>query len=271
MPLFPLPPDTPLGGGAVPVNVPADVLAEFPRPHKNNPAAPVRDGFCAGFCESLRAYQSASEYAAAQCDPLRAVGEYLRSIAEEKEVVPIANEADDDLRARLFKAPSIVTPNAILQAVNDLLAPYTDILAEGCEPEMDGWYVHDSSPSVWDSFIGSIPYYPDRLYFDDLATNGVYIPQNMPDRCIVSNGYPRNFLIRIPVLEATKDLFAFSDFMFIGDGTDAGGTESNGTVATSVFGDSLTEDEIYAAIIGAVQKIKGQGMSWELIADPNLT
>lgn len=272
MPTIPLPTGaSPLDGGDLPVSDGSDVLAEFPQPHKRPSSAPVRDAFCEAFAEGFKAYQNASSYAAEQCDPLKATGEYLRSLAAEREVYPLPNESDESLRSRLFKAPDIVTPNAIRRTVDALLAPYTTSLCEICEPEVDGWFVGNGTTS-WDSFVGDPePHYQDRLYVDDAAENaGVSLVRNLPGGCIVGDGSPRTFLIRVPVLEAADELFAFVGEMYLGDGADLAGSESDGSVACSVFGDGLTETEIYEAIIGAVEAIKGQGIAWILYADPRL-
>lgn len=220
MPLLPLPPgDTPLNGGDLPVSESSEVLKEFSSIHRRPETAPVRDALVDGFTEGFLEYQRASSYAAAQSNPMLATGEYLLSFADEREVVPGVDESEESIRNRLFQAPSIVTPDAIVDGINAILAPYTSETATWCELELDGVFVHDGT-SVWDSFVGTDPNYPDRYYADqtDLTPSG-YVP---------SSGYPRSFVIRIPELVA------------------------------------LTADETYRQIIGFVESIKGQGISWTL-------
>lgn len=259
-------------GGSLPVVDDSDVLKEFPRPHRNNDTAPIRDAFVRAFAESFLEYQDDAENTSAQLDPLRATGEYLRSIAAERQVFPVSGESEEHLRSRLFSAPSIVTPGAIQSAVNDILDRYTTKRCQVCEPLMDAAFLSDGIADAYDGgFFLDTPVYPDRLYPEDAALNdGFFIPDNMPGDFILESEVPRTFLIRVPVLQAADTLFAFVGEMFIGDGTDAFGTESDGTVACSVYGDGLTETQIYDAVVGTVEVIKGQGMSWILWVDSSL-
>lgn len=252
MPRLPLPvgPST-LAGGDLPVSDAADVLAEFPRPHRNPDTAVVRDAFAAAFADGHIEYQCVSERSAARCDPLRATGEFLRSKAGEYDVIPAVGESNDSVRQRMFSAPLIVTPDAIEAAVNGVIVPRTCRIAE---LEMDGWFVHSGSDSsVWDSFIGAEPEYPDRLYD---AFTGL-----RPGGAVPASTAPRRFHVRIPVLDAANENFAFVST--VGDGPYVG-------TGAFFFEDAKTADELYAAIIGRVQAIKGQGISWSLSVDPNL-
>lgn len=266
MPFLPLPPDAGVGGGALPVTDDADVLAEFPTPHKSPSSAPVRDSIVGGFTDGFTEYQRRAEYAAAQCDPLRATGDYLRSIAEEKEIYPSAQESDEEIRGRLFTATEIVTPKAIDDAVEALLALATDLNAEIYEPEVDGLFISDGT-AIWDSFIGANPRYLDRLYLDDAVENdGDYIPDNRPGGAVPMTGLVRFFVVRVPPLTAVDSDFEFvttaDDGCYIDDGTGSFGSFSYATAET--------EDEIYAAIVGKVNSIKGQGITWELLVDASL-
>src|SRR5437870_3747490 len=121
MPLLPLPSgETSLAGGDLPTSEPEDVLSEFARPHRNPASAPVRDAFAAAWNAGLTAYQNIAARAAAQSDPTRATGEYLTGYAEERGVIPLSNETESQFRDRLFDAPEIVTPKAIVGVVNAL-------------------------------------------------------------------------------------------------------------------------------------------------------
>lgn len=267
MPLLPLPVgETSLAGGDLPVTEPADVLAEFPRPHRNPQSAPVRDAFAAGWDAGLRAYQNIAARAAAQSDPMRATGEYQRSFAEERGIIPRANESEESVRARLFQATDIVTPNAIRKVINDLLADYTDKECAVHELDLDGWFVHDSTASEWDSFVGVEPDYPDRYYADR--------PWLEPPGAIPAWGNKRTFTMRIPPLEENDATVSYllddADGIFVGDGTNASGSEADGSVAFSVFVNPQTADDLYRMVVGAVETIKGQGMPWSLIVDPSL-
>lgn len=225
----------------------------------------MRDGFAAAFAEGFLEYQRIAERAAAQCDPLRSTGEYLRGFAEERGIIPAEGESEESIRVRLFSVPSIVTPDAIRGAVNRVLAPYTDKECTYSELELDGAFVHDGT-AVWDSFVGTDPDYPDR-YYDDL-------PYRLPGGWIPSSGLPRSFMLRVPPLESNDDTVSYvlaeSDGIFVGDGTDASGSESDGSVAFSAFQEPKLASELYAAIVGVVETIKGQGITWSLIVDPSL-
>ncbi len=266
MPLPPLPVGpTDIDGGDLPVSDASDVLTEFSRPHRNADVAPVRDAFASAFAEGFKEYQNVAAYAADQTNPLLATGDYLASFAEERQIVPRPGESNEDLRARLFETPDIVTPDVIVAGVNEILAPYSTIGCHLSELELDGWFVHDGTAG-WDAFIGTEPNYPDR-YYDD-------VPSLLPGGCVPSWGYPRSFLLRIPPLETSDELSTYildgAAGTFVGDGSDTSGSESSGAVAMSVYGTANLADEIYSSIVGFVERIKGQGISWGLIVDPEL-
>lgn len=278
MPSLPLPPGgCALSGGELPVTDGTDVLVEFSGVHRQPKAAPVRDAFAGAFAVSHVEYQDASAYAAALCDPTRATGDYLRSLAVEHDVTPGVGEDEEVLRSRLFSAPEIVTPAAIVAAVDSILAPLTTKRSQLFELELDGLFVHDGTPTAWDGFIGAEPRYPDQYYIEDAAENGGFFIDNQhaPPGALISSGLARSFHLRIPALEAIDEDFAFAidavdEVMAIGNGSDTSGAESDGSVATSLFRDSLTFEEAYAAIVGNVESIKGQGISWSAYVDPTL-
>jgi hypothetical protein len=266
MPLLPLPAGgSAIGGGDLPVSDEKDVLAEFPGTHKAISFAPVRDAFVAAWTVGFTKYQDVAAEAAAQSDPLRATGDYLKTFANEHGVIPGANESEESIRQRMFRAPEIVTPDVIVSGVNAILAPFTSALCTLSELELDGYFVHDGT-AEWDSFIGADPDYPER-YYDD-------VPSLLPGGAVPSSGLPRSFVLRIPPLEDNDDTVSFvsdtDDGIFIGDGSDTSGAETDGSVATSVFIDPQLSDDLYAQIAGYVESIKGQGMSWSLIVDPAL-
>lgn len=279
MPILPLPVGgSSLDGGDLPVSDAADVLKEFPETMRVSDDAPVRDAFCEAFAAGHIAYQDASRRAAAQCDPLRAVGEYLRSLANEKGITPGKGEDDETLRARIFSTPLVVTPEALHAAINAVLAPYTDSVCHISELNLDGWFCHGDT-AVWDSFIGAEPEYPDRYYED--------LPETLPGGAVPSAGRSRSFLVRVPKLDGADKLFTYvfsetdtnigifgavNSFTgpFVGDGSDTGGSESSGALGWFLYSDPKTSDDLYDKIISIVNRIKGQGMSWTMIVDPRL-
>ncbi len=264
MPVIPLPfGGAPLHGGAVPVTSSEDVLAEFPRPQRNPASAPVRDAFAAAFAAGFIEYQRQSTRAALQSDPLYATGLYLKSFAEEHAVVAAPGESEESVRARLFLAPEVVTPDFIVAGVNAILAPHSPIGCHLSELELDGWFVHDGD-AEWDSFIGEEPDYPDR-YYDET-------PYLLPGGAVPSWGYIRSFLLRVPPLELSDDDFTYvldadDDGIFIGDGSDP----ADDSVDVYIYDSPYTSDELYAAIVGYVEKVKGQGITWSLVVDPDLS
>lgn len=266
MPQLPLPAgESSLAGGDLPVSDAQDVLNEFPIPHRKMETATVRDAFTESFGVGHIKYQTLSARAAAQCDPMRATGDYLRAFAEERGIIPGANESDESIRTRLFAAPEIVTPEGIRAVVNRLLAGYTDTECTVSELDLDGWFVHDGT-AEWDSFVGADPDYGDRYYEEQ--------PWLQPGGAVPSWGLPRNFVMRIPPLEENDTTVSYAlddeDGIFIGDGSDTAGAESDASVAFSVFVNPKTADELYKMVVGVVETIKGQGITWTLHVDPSL-
>ncbi len=272
MPIFPLPAGgSSLAGGALAVNSAADVLAEFPDEHRVPEVAPVRDAFAEGFAEGALAYQREASRAAAQSDPARATGIYLDLHGEDRDVARHAGEIDEDYRPRLFASPAVVTPTALLAGINALLATVTTKLAQLFEPELDGWFVHEcAGAEAWESFFGSSPTYPDRLYVvDTVANDGYFVEGGDPGGAVPPYGdHGRTFVIRIPALEGVDEntlaaLTGVEGGVFLFDGTET-------VDAQHLFEDSVTADEIYAAIVDFVSRFKGQGLSWSAIVDPSL-
>ncbi len=206
MPFLPLPEETTLGT-ELPVSTADDVLAEFANPHKTPETAPVRDAIVAALAEGFLEYQDASDRAAGQSDPLRATGSYLRAYAEEHDVVPTIGESESSLRSRLFASPAIVTPGAIERAINEIISPAECFISE---LDLDGWFIHGSAPSVWESYVGADPDYPDR-YYDD-------VPSGLPGGCIPSDSLPRSFHVRVPALQAQDEAIQYiGDTFFVFD------------------------------------------------------
>ncbi len=271
MPLLPLPPgDTSLSGGDLPVVDASDVLAEFPQPQRNAETATVRDAFCEAFSLGFIEYQNAAPYAAAQCDPIRATGVHLRAIASDRTIPVGRSDTDETIRARIFATPNIVTPDAIEDAINEILADRTTSVCHISELNLDGYFVHGNQlvteiEYAWDSFIGAEPNYPDR-YYDD-------VPSLLPGGAVPSSGRPRSFAVRVPSLAGSNNLFNFvssNPETFAGDGSDTSGSESSGDIGFFVYNDPQTADDLYSTIIAVVSSLKGQGMSWSLLVDDRL-
>lgn len=256
----------------VPVTSPADVKAELPTIIKQSQNAPVRDALTAAMAEMFKAHQDASKYAADQASVDRATGIYLAGLASDHGIVPASGESNDSLRSRIFDAPLIVTPQAIINAINAIVLPYTTVRPQIFE-EIDCNFITDDTASFDSSFVSANPRYPDRLYEDDAAENDGYSrPQSQPGGFwTFGDEVGRYFVIRLPPLEAADEDFAFLEESFISDNTNASGSELDGTDITFVFGENMTADELYAAVVTAVEKIKGQGFRFQVYVDPELT
>lgn len=266
MPFLPLPDETTIGAEN-PVTTGDDVLLEFALPQRTPAEAPNRDGIAAAFAEGFVAYQNAAERASAQSDPLKATGNYLRGYADEHQIVPVPGESESSIRARMFVSPSIVTPDAIAAVINEVIAP---LVCKISELDLDGWFIHTSYPSaggpqsVWDSFVGTEPNYPDRYYADqpDLRVGG----------CVPSNNFPRSFHVRIPSLNAQDEAYDYigtrsTEFDQAGNAITTGWFIGDNL---NIYRDQSTSVDKYNTIIARVEKIKGQGISWSMIVDPSL-
>ncbi len=58
---------------------------------------------------------------------------------------------------------------------------------------------------------------------------------------------------------------------FINDGSNVNNSELNGTVATFVGTGQSEALNVYAAIVNAVNNIKGQAVRWMMVSDSGLT
>lgn len=285
MPTLPIAAPPPLDGGELTVRSEADVLALFPAEVRKITSAPVRDALIAALTEILREYQRRSSRGAALGDILRATGPALVGLAADHEVYKQPGESEASLRARVLNLAALVTPVAIVEAVNTILAPFTDRRAKYFESELDQWFVHDGTVEEWDSFVfdedegAASPRYPDRLYADDAAENaGESIEaREVLGAWVFGDELGRHFLLRLPQLETVDDLGSFvfdetveDDGMFVADGSDEAGSESDGSVTSFAFTDEALSDELYAAIVSTVELLKGQGMRWTAYVDPLL-
>jgi hypothetical protein len=266
----------------LPVTSVDDVLAVLPAFLLPDDPAPVRDAILAALAQILLTYQTRSAYAAAQSDILRAVGRGLAEACAEHGVYKQTGETDDALRARALTVPSLVTPAAILAAANTVLAPYTSVLPQYSEAAQDRWFVGGGAPRPWRSFLFKkattplSPFYPDRLYPEDAATNGGYVrPQSSPGAArVYSDAVGRYFLLRVPDLSPLDASLAATyaqasvgqavpNRMFVGKGK----SPTNATYLRKIGASAIG---VYEAIVNAVDRIKGAGIRWQLLVDPRL-
>lgn len=299
MPTLPLPLDmTGLSGGDLPVVTDDDVEQVLRSFLKKDDPTLVRDALVSGLFKILATYQQRAERACALSDVLRSEGEFLRGIAQDAKIPIFAGDSDDAIRARILVSAQTVTPTAILAAANTILAPFTTIKAAYCEGS-DRWFVADrSQPNppgwfsfVWTSAMNRDPSYPDRLYVDDAVQNGgAVIPRRRPGGArAFTDTFGRQFLLRIPDLTAaaSSGFFPFSIFstvpglpstpsspdtdyrvlaVFAGTGISTFDAQLANSVR-SIPGSALT---VFNAIVSTVQRIKGHGVRWTIVADPKL-
>lgn len=264
-------------GGDLPVSSTDDVRAAWPGYVELTPAAnaPVREALIAAEEAMFEAYQDASAYAAAQADPTRATGIYLDGHAEDRGLVQAPGEADDDFRARLFKPEATVTPAAIQAIADGILEGHTTKKCQVLESALDRLFLSDGT-AVWHSFIGPVdPSYPDRLY--DTRTQA-----HPGGPWLFADSLGRLFVLRVPVVDNVDAAHMFvlngsvveatpsPQGAWVANGTNQNGTEANGTVASFMAVSNATALELYQAIANSVTQHKGQGVRWELYADPNL-
>lgn len=286
MPSFPTSGSVPLAGGELPVRSPGDVLALLPPEVRNSVSAPVRDALAEALTAILQEYQRRSSRGAALGDILRAKGKALDGLAADRQVYRQPGETDEALRMRVLALADMVTPAAIVAAVNFILAPFTTLRCKYFESELDQWFVNDGSIATFDSFVHvadnvaqSSPRYPDRMYADEATENDgdVVEAREVLGAWSFADDIGRYFVLRLPQLEAVDDLgsYAFDDTvtddgMFVADGSDTSGAESDGSVTSFLYTDQVQSDELYAAIVSTVEILKGQGFRWQAYVDPLL-
>ena len=297
MPLLPLPPwsvssGTPLDGGPLPVSSTADVAGEWAPEIQAPLQAPLRDAIQDGQAALLLKYQRKSRYAAAQSDPGRATDEYLDEALEERGVYRQTGESNSAARTRMFAGQAVVSMPAIIAAANAILAQYTSVSCRYAE-QSDGWFA--SSPgSSWSCHAFSradaanaahTPNYPDRLYPGAVPAGFGSLPLRRPPGLMPNiDQAGRWFLLRAPDISsldneiATVSNVGNSSFdaaaaaaagrpgFFVGSGTNL--ADKNVTFVFSFAGQ--TADDVYTALISAVNALVGQGVRWSLIVDPNL-
>ena len=310
MPLLPLPPGgTSISGGDIPVSSDDDVLAEYPYAlrSKSDPT-PVRDAIVSLIAATFLAYQDAAAYAAAQSDPLRATDLYLDGLLSDHGFERQAGESDSNYLARFLAGLAVVTPAAILGAVNSLTGPLTTSKAQYFEAALDRMFLSDGT-ATWHSFVGVTPQYQDRLYHDDLGVNGVERLQSDPGtNYLFSDAYGRYFVLRVPDLAPIDQFIQMvyngqkldpSDSavpelgggqpsytpplgpgelpnslggvgLYLADGSNTSGAEADGSVATFLVTSTTDSVATYATIANTVERIRGQSIRWAMIVDSTL-
>lgn len=259
----------------LPVNGVSDVLAILPSFLRPDDPAPVRDAILAALTTLCCTIQDWAEYAAAQADVLRATGAYEDQIGGERGSLR-ASLGNEDYRALILSPPAVVSPQAIVAAANAVLAPFTSVQAQYCESWGDRAFFFDQAQPAgaplcffYDETTGVSlsPDYPDRLYASEGALNGGTAIANREPGAprFFSDDVGRLFLLRLPDLSSVdaQDSPIYNEL------------QPNafyvGTVYTSYLtSDPITSSALYANIINAVERVRGQSMRWILLVDANL-
>lgn len=250
-----------------------DVLAQMALEVREPTDAPVRDALIDLILGVLLEFQYRADLAEAENDVLRSTGENLRDDGAERGFSQGEGESEAEFRQRILTTTAVVTKDAIVAAVNALLAPFTSTECILLEASLDGWFINDGTdgngnPARWHSFVGATPNYPDRYFQGDEAQNeGIYRPNSDPQTARVFNGTPRQFLLLVPDLTGFSDDAAWvwdgSDTTqimqgvgwFVDDGTDA-------DIGGYVYLGALSETVLYDTLVRTVNLLAGQSISW---------
>ncbi len=273
MPTLPLPIGAGIYGGDLPVVDESDVEAILPAFLKTTDPSPVKDAIIAALTIMMQTYQEDSEEAVALNDILRSVDYPLYGLGEDRGTPKQQDQSDKEYRNVILRIQNDVTPAAIMAAVNVILAPHTNVLAQYLESIQDRWYISDGSHPwhsyVWDNTSSMAPTYPNRLYEDDASKNlGYFRPQSNPGGArVFSDMTGRFFWIRIPDLSNIDTFGAFSNSDVIESRFYVGGlgvgSELRSIPSTSVFN--------FNTIYSVVTRLKGSSIRFTLYMDPKLT
>lgn len=282
MPDLPLSVDDQLGSGDLPVRDRDDVKAILPAKYKEQVTAPVRDALVDGSTGAHRTWQDRATIAAAKADVSRSQDELLDGLGADRDITRAKDEPNPAYRRRIFELPLLVSPTNIVDEVNKILAPFTDIEAQLFESVLDRWYAsRRASNAVWHSFVGRRgqknpgPNYGSRLLAGDAPqNNGQFRPNTNPGNAWAFNDQAgRYFILRVPdlvglgVFAPARGPIGSQDpsiSWYVGDGTSAINTSYLSASASTAL-------SVYEAIVDRVQSMVGQSIRWKLVADPELT
>ncbi len=283
MPTLPMLLDSPISGGDLPVTDAESIARLEPYFVSEQATAAVRDAVRAALVAMFTLYQAELSDAAGQGDVLRATGIYLAGLGTDRKVFQQSGEPQEAYRARIIQQGGVVTPNIIMIAVNAILAPYTGIKAAYLESILDRAFISNGT-SPYRAYVrdgvtlgGVDPSYPDRLYDDDIAANGVSIPNRHPAGFWSFGDFVgRYFVLRIPDLSAINNEIAN-----VYNGTSSNGvpTETlgngffvyNATITsyrTYVNEKTSLALDLYQAVVNTVNALIGHSIRWRLSVDP---
>lgn len=260
-----------------------DVLAVYPEEYKQaDVTPPVQQAIVGAQLAMQLEWQSDSDYAAQQSDIASAQGRYLDGLVEDRGLARSSTEQDLFLRARALAVPQIVTPLAILAAVNAILSQYTTAKAQYLESVADRAYLRTippgdptPPPQNYAAVLDASPVSPMRLYPEDLAIHGAARTQCSPGGFwIFGDEIGRFFVLRVPDLSALDDQIpvlydanaeppaAAKGRLYLGDAS----VVSQGFL----YNNASTALDVYTAIASAVTAIVGHSIRWKMVSDPKL-
>ena len=260
----------------------SDVAAVLPAEYLEEPIAPIRDGLIHAHAEQQKAYQAKSDYATQQSDIGRATGRYLTALARDRGFIRQPDESDDDLRARALAVPDVVTPAAIVAAVNSILASVGAGECEYLESIADRLYVNNTGGTgACSGLLGVTPINPTRLYPEDFANGYVTAvrPNSSPGSAwAFSEEIGRYFILRVPNL-ASLDTSVPTPWQSasavpqraLGTGTIFARTTSGGVQNQSFVYQGITAAlDTYRRIADTVNSLIGHSIRWMMISDSRL-
>jgi hypothetical protein len=264
------------------VQTESDVLAVYPSEYKQRNDAPVRDSVIAAQTEMFLREQESDQYAADQANVARATKRYLDGLGEDRTIARSGSEDDETYRARILGIPELVTPLAILDAADAVLAPYTAIKCQYLESIQDRAYlravhVEDSTDGIsgnGSTLLGASPYYVERLYPEDEAINGAARRQCSPGAAwLFADHVGRYFILRVPDISGIDEehpaLYAASapedakGRLYLGNGGSFPSLDY-------LYNTDAEAISVYTALSSAVTAIVGHSVRWKMLSDGKL-
>jgi hypothetical protein len=265
--------------GALPVSSDADVLQLLPHEYREEETAPVRDALVHAHATQQEFYQEKADYAAAQSDIGRATGRYLQALGADRGFRKQDNESNDEFRSRTLAVPDLVTPGAIVDAVNAILAEVGAGECEYLESIADRLYVNETGGTgICAGVVGATPINPTRLYPEDEAVNGAARPNASPGAAWTFDDHVgRFFVLRVPNLASLDSALptpwsssSTAPNRSIGRGSLFLRTSVGLANHGYLYANASTALDTYKRICDTVAAIVGHSIRWMMISDTTL-
>jgi hypothetical protein len=261
------------------VTADADVAKILPPEYTEEPIAPVRDGLVRAHAAQQIAYQEKSDYAAEQADIGRARGRYLTGLGSDRGFHRQGSEEDEDFRARALAVPETVTPDAIVAAVNAILASVGAGECQYLESVADRLYVNATGGTGnYAGLLGVSPISPMRLYPEDAAIHGGSFRSNSSPggAWVFGDHVGRFFILRVPNLASLDTAMPTPWSSSSTAAQRALGTGSLFPRNTAqqnqafVYQNPHSALDVYKRIADTVSALVGQSVRWMMISDTRL-